>query len=58
MYVCLIGAEILVASLVGRSRSFLRSRGYVYVNRLLGLALMAFAVSFLRDGLRFLGLEV
>ncbi len=54
LYICLIGAKILVAILVGRSRSFLRSRGYVYVNRLLGLALMAFAVSFLRDGLRFL----
>ncbi len=58
LYVCLIGAKILVASLVGRSRSFLRSRGYVYVNRVLGLALAVFAVFFLRDGLRFLGMGV
>jgi threonine/homoserine/homoserine lactone efflux protein len=58
LYVCLIGAKVFVASLVGRSRSFLRSRGYVYVNRLLGLALAAFAVFFLRDAMRFLGVGV
>jgi len=58
LYLCLIGAKILVASLVGRSRLFLKSRGYVYVNRLLGLALATFAVSFARDGLRFLGVSV
>lgn len=57
LYVCLIGAKILVALLVGRSRSFLKSRGYVYVNRLLGLVLAGFSFFFLRDGLRFLGFE-
>lgn len=55
MYICLVGAKILVAYLVGRSRAFLRSRGYVYINRFLGLMLAGFAVLFLRDGLRFLG---
>lgn len=55
LYVCLIGAKILVAGLVVRSRSFLKSRGYVYINRLLGLALAVFALLFLRDGLEFLG---
>ena len=55
LYVCLIGAKILVAFLVGRSRAFLKSRGYVYVNRILGAVLAGFAVLFLRDGLRFLG---
>ncbi|GAF69772.1 unnamed protein product [marine sediment metagenome] len=58
LYVCLIGAKILVASLVGRSCSFLKSRGYVYINRLLGLALGAFAFFFMRDGLRFVGVGV
>jgi len=58
LYACLIGAKILVAFLVGRSRAFLKSRGYVYVNRLLGLVLAIFAVFFLRDGLRFLGVGV
>jgi len=55
LYACLIGAKVLVAWLVARSRSFLRSRGYVLVNRLLGVALAAFALLFLRDGLRYLG---
>jgi len=56
LYACLIGAKMLVAILVGRSRSFLRSRGYLYVNRVLGVVLALFAVFFLRDGLRYLGL--
>jgi threonine/homoserine/homoserine lactone efflux protein len=55
LYVCLIGAKILVAFLVGRSRSFLKSRGYVYVNRILGVVLVGFSILFVRDGLRFLG---
>ena len=56
LYACLIGAKILVAFLVGRSREFLKSRGYVYVNRILGVVLAGFSIFFLRDGLRFLGL--
>ncbi len=43
---------MFVAVLVGRSRAFLTSRGYVYVNRALGALLLLFAVSFLRDGMR------
>jgi len=56
LYVCLIGAKVLVAILVGRSRAFLKSRGYVYVNRILGAVLAGFSIFFLRDGLRFLGI--
>ena len=55
LYVCLIGAKILVAFLVGRSRTFLKSRGYIYVNRILGAVLAGFSILFLRDGMRFLG---
>ena len=55
LYVCLIGAKILVALLVGRSRAFLKSRGYVYVNRILGAVLACFSIFFLRDGIRLLG---
>lgn len=58
LYVCLIGAKILVAFLVGRSRAFLKSRGYIYVNRILGVVLAGFSILFLRDGLRFLSFEV
>ena len=55
LYVCLVGAKILVAFLVGRSRAFLKSRGYVYVNRILGAVLTCFSIFFFRDGMRFLG---
>jgi threonine/homoserine/homoserine lactone efflux protein len=55
LYGGLVGAKVFVGLLVGRSRSILRSRGYVYVNRLLGLALALFAALFARDGLRLLG---
>ena len=56
MYVCLVGAKILMAWLVARSRAFLRSRAYVQVNRLLGAALAVFALLFVRDGLGYLGI--
>ena len=55
LYVCLIGAKILVAFLVGGSRAFLKSRGYIYVNRILGAVLAGFSIFFFRDGMRFLG---
>jgi threonine/homoserine/homoserine lactone efflux protein len=55
LYTCLIGSKILLAVLVARSRSFLKSRAYVNVNRALGVALAVFAFLFLRDGLRYLG---
>jgi threonine/homoserine/homoserine lactone efflux protein len=58
LYVCLVGSKILIAWLVARSRGFLRSRGYVYVNRLLGVALVVFALMFVRDGLRLFGLSL
>lgn len=54
LYVCLVGSKVLIAWLVARSRGFLKSRAYIYVNRLLGLALVVFALLFVRNGLRFL----
>ena len=53
-YLCLIGSKILIAWLVARSRSFPGSQAYVYINRLLGFALVAFALLFLRDGFGYL----
>jgi len=54
LYLCLVGSKILIAWPVARSRGFLKSRGYFYVNRLLGVALVVFALLFVRDGLGFL----
>ncbi len=55
LYICLIGAKMVLAVLVDRGRRALAGRGYLYTVRLLGLILLAFAVAFLRDGLRYLG---
>ncbi len=56
MYLLLVGSKVVIAWLTGKSRRFLQSRGYVVTIRVLGIALLVFAVVFARDGLRFLGL--
>ena len=55
MYGCLVGSKVLVARLVGRGRTVLTNRWYVLLVRALGVTLLVFAVRFLRDGLRYLG---
>ena len=55
MYGCLVGSKMVVAWGVGRGRRLLRSRGYVYLVRALGVALGLFAVRFARDGLQHFG---
>lgn len=54
-YVLLVGSKILIALLVGKSRSFLIGKGYIYTMRLLGVALCALAVILFRDGFKLLG---
>lgn len=56
-YVCLIGAKITVAHLTDRSRRFLEGRAYHVVLRVLGLALLLFAVLLFREGLGLTGLN-
>jgi len=56
MYVLLVGSKVVIAILTGKSRRFLKSRGYVYTIRILGIVLLAFAAVFVRDGLRYWGL--
>ena len=55
MYGCLVGSKMVVAWGVGKGRRLLQSRGYVYLVRVLGLALAFFAVRFAREGLEHLG---
>jgi threonine/homoserine/homoserine lactone efflux protein len=50
-YLCLVGSKCVLTVLVARSRSVLRGRAYVFVNRVLAIALLAFAVIFIRKGL-------
>ena len=54
-YVCLVGAKILLALVVGRSRRFLQSGIYVGILRLLGGVLLVFAARLLWDAAGFFG---
>jgi threonine/homoserine/homoserine lactone efflux protein len=54
-YVLLVGSKILLAVLVGKSRSFLTNKVYIYTMRFLGMVLCLLAFVLFRDGLRLLG---
>ncbi len=53
-YTCLIGAKVTVAVLVSRYAGFFDSQGYLWINRLLALALLVYAGVFARDGMTLL----
>jgi threonine/homoserine/homoserine lactone efflux protein len=55
-YVCLVGSKILLALAIGRSKSFLSGKVYIYTMRFLGLILGVLAVILFCDGLRLLGI--
>jgi threonine/homoserine/homoserine lactone efflux protein len=57
-YILLVGSKVLLAVMVGRYRSFLTGRFYIYTMRILGLILMAFAVVLFRDGLNLIGFQI
>lgn len=50
-YGCLVGAKLVLAVLVGRSRRFLAGRAYRVVMRSLAVMLLVFAGLLLRDGI-------
>jgi threonine/homoserine/homoserine lactone efflux protein len=54
-FISLVGAKVLVAVLVGRTKEVLTGRIYRSVMWLLGLALFLFALFLVRDGLVLLG---
>lgn len=55
-YVCLVGSKMIIAFLIGRSRSFLQGPMYLYARRLLGLLLCILAIVLFRDGLGLMNL--
>ena len=57
-YIFLIGSKVLLAILVGKSKSFLSGDAYIYIMRLLGLALAVLALTLFIDGLNLLGVLV
>lgn len=55
-YVMLVGSKIMLAVLVGRSKTFLSGNLYLFTMRLLGLVLCMLALLLFRDGLKLLGI--
>ena len=54
-YVCLVGSKIILAVVVDRSKTVLKSSLYLYIIRILGLLLLVFAGLFIKDGLKMVG---
>ena len=50
-YCCLVGSKVAVAIITHFSRGFMKSKGYLWTLRILGLILIVFAILFIRDGL-------
>lgn len=53
-YAALVGAKLLLAVLVNRSRNFLQGKAYVYTMKLLGVVLVVFAIILFKDGLDYI----
>lgn len=56
-YLFLVGSKVVIAVAVGRTRRLLRSSGFVWLNRCLGLVLLVFSLMFLWNGLGYLGVH-
>ncbi|GAW65518.1 membrane protein [Geoanaerobacter pelophilus] len=55
-YLSLVGAKIVLAVAVGRSKAFLSGRLYLFIMRLLGGLLVLFALLLFKEGVELLGL--
>jgi threonine/homoserine/homoserine lactone efflux protein len=55
-YVLLVGSKIVLAITVGKSKSFLTDKSYIYTMRLLGVILVILAIFLFWDGLELLEL--
>ena len=54
-YLLLVGSKVIVALIVDRSKSFLKSSAYIYIIRTLGFILLIFAALYIRDALKIFG---
>ena len=55
-YTFLVGSKILLVILIGKSKSFLSGKVYIYTMRFLGLVLGVLALALFYDGLKLLGI--
>ena len=56
LYTFMVVSKILLAILIGKSKSFLSGKGYIYTMRFLGLVLVVLAFALYHDGLKLLGI--
>ncbi len=54
-YVMLIGSEMAVATVVDRSKAFIKNKYYAYIVRALGIVLIVFALIFIMRSLELIG---
>lgn len=55
-YLFLVGSKIVLAILVGKSKSLLTGKAYIFTMRFLGLVLAVLAIFLFRDGLKLIGI--
>lgn len=55
-YICLVGSKVVVALIVEKSKSFINSRYYFSIIRVLGIAQIVFGLTFIKVGLDSLGI--
>jgi len=55
-YMMLVGSKTAVAIVVDRSKTLVRSKYYAYIIRALGIVLILFALTFVRDALEYAGI--
>ena len=55
-YVCIVGAKVVIALIVGQSRDFLTGAKYLWVMKCLGILLLGFSLVLFHDGLSLTGL--
>jgi threonine/homoserine/homoserine lactone efflux protein len=56
LYTSMVVSKILLAILIGKSKSFLSGKAYIYTMRFLGVVLVVLAFALFRDGLKLLGI--
>ena len=52
----LVASKVVLAFIVGKSRTFLKGKAYISIMRILGLLLILFSVFLFRDGLKLLSI--
>jgi threonine/homoserine/homoserine lactone efflux protein len=57
-YLFFIGLNLLIVLIFERSKPFIKSSFYIYTVKALGIALLFFALLFIRDGLKLIGILV